>query len=145
MHIGPDIFVGASPSPVMLRTGIARAFGLPIERVAIRQEGEAWPAADLVIEIVDAHAPGDYPLQLIPWMPDPEAMGKALARLARELGVPVLTASDSVDPRSNDLFLADGSLHEVFVDQDEDGGIRNTASMRRLIADSYTAPLPLAS
>jgi hypothetical protein len=135
LDLGADIFIGAAPPPDTLRAAVAHAFDVPVDRVAIHRAETAWPVADVVLEYIDdAPVPGDYPLQLLPWVPaDRTDDPGTLTMLAVALGAPVLTSSDSYDPMDMELYLPDGSMHYVSVDQDEDGGIRNTLEMRRLI------------
>ena len=131
-----DIFIGAMPSPETLRAATARAFGVPVDRVAFRHPEEPWPSADVILEYMDdTFNPGDYPLQLLPWVHANRlaTIGDSLSALARELGVPILTAADTYDPMEQELYLPDGSMYRVDVAQDDDDGVRNTAIMRRLI------------
>ncbi len=136
MGIGADIFIGAKTPPDTLRAAAARVFDVPVDRVAFRNLGEPWPQAAVIFETVDDDlAPGDFPLQYLPWFPDDRVDDPAtISALAQELGVPILTAADSYDPADQELHLPDGTMHCVSVWQDDDGGIRNTPEMRRLIA-----------
>ena len=136
MDLGADIFIGRYISSDTLRAAVGRAYDVPVSRVAIRRAQTAWPLADVVLEYVseDAPIPGDYPIQILPWGPaDRTDEPATLTALAVALGVPVLTSSDSFDPLDMELHLPDGVMYHVSVDQDDDGGIRNTAVMRRLI------------
>lgn len=146
MDIGADIFIGAHTHPDVLRAAAARVFDVPVDRVAFRNLGEPWPQAAVIFETVDdALAPGDYPLQYLPWFPDDRVNDSAtLSALAHELGAPILTAADSYDPADQELYLPDGTMERVSVWQDDDGGIRNTPIMRRLIKQ-HMPPVAIAS
>ena len=143
MDLGADIFIGATPPPDTLRAAVARAFAVPVDRVAIRRAEAAWPVADVVLEDIDddAPVPGDYPLQLLPWASEERLtdLPPVLSALAQGLGAPVLTSDDERYEIMN-LYLPDGSAYDVDVDQDEDGGIRNTLQMRRLIDAAPQSP-----
>lgn len=142
MDIGADIFIGAVPPPETLRASTARAFGVSIDRVAFRHPEEPWPDADVILEYLDDTSnPGDYPLQLLPWVHADRlaTIGDSLSALARELGVPIITAAASYDPMDQEFYLPDGSTYRIEVDQDDDDGVRNTAIMRRLIAEHSPA------
>ena len=147
MGLGADIFIGSLLPTSTLRAATARAFSVPIDRVVYREIGESpWPDADVVLDYFDETIPGDYPLQLLPWVPDYrlETIGTALAVMAHDLGAPILTSADSDDPMDMELYLPDGTMHIVSVDQDEDGGIRNSPVMRALI-DRATPSVVIAS
>jgi hypothetical protein len=136
MDIGADIFIGASTPPDVLRTATARVFRVPVDRVAYHAiDDDPWPDADVVLEVWDnTPAPGDYPLQILPWFPDDRVNDSAtLSALAQELGAPILTAADSYDPADQELYLPDGTMERVSVWQDDDGGFRNTKRMQHLI------------
>ena len=135
MDIGTDIFIGANVSPEALRAAAARVFDVPVDRVAFRNLGEPWPQAAVIFETVDdTPAPGDYPLQYLPWFPEDRVNDSAtIAALAHELGAPILTAADSYDPADQELYLPDGTIERVIAWQDDDGGFRNTMRMRNLI------------
>lgn len=143
MDLGADIFIGTITSPDTLRTAFARAFDLPADRVVVRRAETPWPLfAEIVLEYVGdgAPIPGDYPLQLLPWVPDGRSDEPAiLTALAVALGTPVLTSADDDNDLLMDLYFPDGTIHGVLVDQDDDGGIRNTSEMRRLIASHLPA------
>lgn len=136
MELGADIFIGANRPPHTIRTAFARAYDVPVNQVAIRRSQTPWPSADVILEYVreDGPVPGHYPIQILPWGPvDRTDEPDTLTALAVALGVPVLTSSDSYDPLDMELYLPDGTMYHVSVDQDDDGGIRNTTVMRRLI------------
>ncbi len=136
MALGADIFIGAARSPEAIRAAAARAFGVPLNRVAYHEVDDApWPDADVVLEVWDdTLRPGDYPLQILPWVPDACTDNPdTLTALSVALGAPILTAADSRDPTDQELHLPDGTTHRVSVSQDDDGGFRNTPFMRRLI------------
>jgi hypothetical protein len=141
MNVGTDIFIAATPSPESLRVAMAHAYGVSEDRVGIRRPGEPWPNTPVMVEFVaNGYAPGDYPTQVLPWGPEDRVDDPAIpASLAVTFGVPVLTAGDSYDPTEQMLFLPDGSAHVIFVEQDDDGGIRNTPEMQRLIAAARAA------
>ena len=136
MDLGADIFIGAAPPPETLRAAAARAFHVPVDRVTLRGIDDGpWPDADVILESWgDVRLPGDYPLQLLPWASEERLIDlpPVLSALAQALGAPVLTADDERYEIMN-LYLPDGSAYDVDVDQDNDGGIRNTLEMRRLI------------
>jgi len=141
MNVGTDIFIAATVSPESLRVAMAHAYGLSEDCVGIRRPGEPWPNMPVIVEFVaNGYAPGDYPTQFLPWGPVDRVDDPAVpASLAVTFGVPVLTAGDSYDPTEQVLFLPDGTAHRVSVDQDDDGGIRNTPEMQRLIATARAA------
>jgi hypothetical protein len=143
MDLGADIFIGTMTPPDTLRTAFARAFDLSSDRVAVRRAETPWPLlAELVLEYVGdgAPIPGDYPLQLLPWVPDGRGDDPAtLTTLAIALGTSVLTSADDDNDLLMNLYLPDGTIHGVLVDQDDDGGIRNTSEMRQLISSHVPA------
>ncbi|MGB3327463.1 MAG: hypothetical protein WBA46_00830 [Thermomicrobiales bacterium] len=114
---------------------MAHAYGVSEDVVGIRRPGEPWPDTPIIVELVaNGYAPGDYPTQFLPWGPEDRIDDPAIpASLAVTFDAPVLTASDSQDPSEQVLFLPDGSAHTISVDQDDDGGIRNTPKMLQLI------------
>lgn len=138
MDLGADIFIGSRTPLATLRNAFARAFDLPIDRVVIRHAETPWPPfARVVLELVGEGTPipGDYPIQVLPWVPNDQADDPAaLTALALALGAPVLTSADDDNDLLMHLYLPDGATYAVLVDQDDDGGIRNTPEMRRLIA-----------
>ena len=147
MSVGLDFSVGTVAPPDVLRAVFARAYEIPFARVAIMpsdlfvRADDAWPDADVVIDFGGGGPfPGDYPLDIATWGEDDRTDDQTVASaIAVELGAPVLIAADSYDPADRELYLPDGTMHRVSVDQDDDGGIRNTPEMQRLIAAARAA------
>jgi hypothetical protein len=139
MDLTGDFFIGARIPADTLRATLARVMKMdpsdvrPIE--APREDGDDRRA--FIITIAENKA-GDYPGQYIANV-DVEVKQQfdhVLAGIAQELQTPVLTLAG--DDLMN-LSLPDGTVHRLSVEQDDDGGIRNTAEMRRLIADHSKA------
>lgn len=149
MKRSADIFLGGQPSRPRLRQAIATAFHVPLAGVLVREIGASTrPAGDVVFEYFDDVIPGDYPLQFLPLLRDDlePRMPDALRVLAEVLGLPILGDAGLGNPLLDTLYLPDGSTYTVTTEQDDDGGIRNTAEMTRLIALAHTADsLPAAS
>lgn len=149
MKRSADIFLGGRPSRPHLRQAIAAAFHVPLAHVLLREIGASTrPMGDVVFEYFDTAIPGDYPLQFLPLLRDDlePTMPVALSRLAEALGLPVLGDAGNEHPMLDALYLPDGSTHLVSTQQDDDGGIRNTPEMTRLIATAHAAvSLPAAS
>ncbi len=138
MDITGDFFIGTRIPAESLRAALARVMNMdpsdvrPIE--ASREDGDDRRV--FIITIADDSA-GDYPGQYIANV-DVEVkrqFDRVLVDLAQDLHTPVLTGAG--DDLMN-LFLPDGTVHRLYVEQDEDGGIRNTPEMRRLIANHST-------
>ncbi len=147
MDLGADIFIGGLPSPETLKAAVAQAYSVPASRVAIRRAETPWPDADVVLEYINENGviPGDYPIQLLPWGPaDRTDEPSTLTALSITLKAPILTSSDSHDPLDMELYLPDGAMYRVSVDQEANGGIRNTTIMRRLI-EQHARPNAMAS
>ncbi|MGI8404841.1 MAG: hypothetical protein ACR2OE_08795 [Thermomicrobiales bacterium] len=140
-----DIFIHGVINPDTLRAATARAFGLLPNRVGVRAPETPWPDAEVVAEVWTPDLRGDWPGQYIYWIPDADMnrLPAILASLARDLGVPVMTSGDDDDVTMN-LYLPDGSAHDVVVFQNEaDSSFRDTPEMQRLIVAA--TPLPIAS
>jgi len=147
MELAGDIMLHDDVSAEALRRGAASGFGVSITRVAIRELGTSWPAdADVVIQLWE-NLPGDWPSMYNLYVTDEQFdnIQKHLAAFAHALGVPILTGAPVEDPFIYELYLADGSSHEVeFFQNEDDGGFYDTPEVRDLIAQS-TPPIALAS
>ena len=136
-----DYAIGALVRPDAIAVALAHAFNVSPSQVTVMphdlftRPDDIWPDAEFVIDVNnDDPSPGDYPLSVSVWGADdrePEA-----SSLAVELGVPILIGADVEEYDGFELHLPDGSRHLVSVEQDDDGGIRNTPEMRRLIASA---------
>ncbi len=134
MDITGDFFIGTRIPADTLHAARARVMKMdpadvrPIE--APREDGDDRRV--FIITIGEGKA-GDYPGQYIANV-DVEVkrrFDRVLSDLAQELHTPVLTLADDL----MNMSLPDGTVHRLYVEQDDDGGIRNTPEMRRLIAD----------
>jgi len=147
IHLAGDMFIHSVIDPDILRTATARAFGLLPGRVGVRAPETPWPDAEVVAEVWTPDLRGDWPGQYILWVPssDRGLLPTPLADLARNLGVAVMMPADADDEDLMDLYLPDGSTHEVRVPQDEDDyGFRDTPEMRDLI-EHAARPVAIAS
>lgn len=147
MNIGADIFIGAIIPAETLRTAFAHAYSVSVSRVAfLPKDMDVWPDADVVLDTFgNEPMPGDYPMQVQSWGPDALANNPAVTRsLAHELGVPIIAPADSYDPSDMEFHAPDGTTHHVSIDQDDDGGFRNTTEMRRMIDRARRTPAQAA-
>lgn len=134
-----DYAIGAIVRPDAIAVALAHAFNVSPLQVAVMphdlftRPDDLWPDAEFAIDVNnDDPSPGDYPLSVSVWGADDRE--REASSLAVELGVPVLVGADIDEYDGFELHLPDGSRHRVSVEQDDDGGIRNTPEMRRLIA-----------
>ncbi|MGB3328029.1 MAG: hypothetical protein WBA46_03690 [Thermomicrobiales bacterium] len=143
MSITGDFFIGGRIPTDALRTAIAHALRIDPSQIGTREMGSGHVAAGRVVLVsVASSLPGDYADQYIATgeTGDSDRFERVLSAVARELGVPVLIGAGLDDPDIMSLITPDGTRQHVFAEQDEDdGGIRNTPEMRRLIEQSKPA------
>lgn len=147
MDFPGDVYIRGHVQPESVRRALATSLGLPLAHVGIRRPGSPYPVD---VEAIAApwieDLPGDWPCDY--WLVMPEwsldRVADVLGTLAVELGLPLMTGADAEDPFIMDLYLPDGSMHQVPFLQDDDGGFRDTPEITRLIA-SATAGITSAA
>ena len=138
MNFTGDVFFRNAPDPTTLRTVAAHVYGVVPGMVMLRDmdADTSYPGgAQLVFLRLTPDAPGDYPVRYDIMLDEDrvDVLPVLLSTLAHEFHTPVLASADDGNDLRMSLYLPDGSEHDVLVDQDDDGGIRNTPKMRRLI------------
>lgn len=138
MNFTGDVFFRNAPDPTALRTVAARAYGVVPGLVMLRdmEADTPYPGdVELVFLRLSPNVPGDYPVRYDIMLDDDrmDDLPTLLSTLAHDFGTLVLSSADDDNDLLMNLYLPDGSEHDVLVDQDDDGGIRNTPEMRRLI------------
>jgi hypothetical protein len=135
MDVTGDFFIGTRIPADTLRAALARVMKMdPADVRPIEAPRENGDDRRVFLITIAEDSSGDYPGQYIANVDAgiKRQFGRVLASLARELHAPVLTG---VGDDLMNLSLPDGTVHRLYVEQDDDGGIRNTPEMRRLIAD----------
>ena len=144
-EMSADFFLRNTRPAKRLRAVVARAFAVPVSRVAIRTVGAETPYpadTDVLLHHFTPSLPGDFPEQYI-LATEADRMSRlpvALTALARDLGTAVIVgAKDGMD-----LYLADGSTHTVELDQDDTDAFHLTPEIRTLI-EQAARPVAIAS
>lgn len=135
MDMTGDFFIGTRIGVDNLRAALARVTKMnPSDVRSIEAPHEDGDDRRVFIIPIAENKAGDYPGQYIANLPADvkRRFDRILADLSHEINAPVLVGAG--DDLMN-LFLPDGGVHRVYVEQDDDGGIRNTPEMRRLIAN----------
>jgi len=143
-EMSADFFMRDTRSATRIRAIVARVFSVPVSHVAIRVVGSETPYpadAEVLVHHFTPSLPGDFPEQYIlaaesDRMPRLPATFKALAR---ELDTAVLIGANP----GMHLYLADGSVHTVELDQDETDAFHLPPEIRALI-DRATPPVAVA-